>query len=41
VGPLRRSGQPDDVAVVVLALSRAAYVTGQIVCVDGGVTIAS
>jgi hypothetical protein len=29
------------VAEVVLALTRAAYVTGQVVCVDGGVTIAS
>jgi ketoreductase RED2 len=41
VAPLKRSGQPDDVAEVVLALARAAYVTGQVVCVDGGVTIAS
>jgi ketoreductase RED2 len=41
VAPLRRSGQPDDVAMVVLALTRAPYVTGQVVCVDGGVTIAS
>jgi ketoreductase RED2 len=41
VAPLKRSGQPDDVAEVVLALTRAAYVTGQVVCVDGGLTIAS
>jgi ketoreductase RED2 len=41
VAPLKRSGQPDDVAEVVLALTCAAYVTGQVVCVDGGVTIAS
>jgi len=41
VAPLKRSGQPDDVAEVVLALTRAAYVTGQVVCVDGGTTIAS
>jgi ketoreductase RED2 len=41
VAPLKRSGQPDDVAEVVLALTRAVYVTGQVVCVDGGVTIAS
>jgi ketoreductase RED2 len=41
VAPLKRSGQPDDVVEVVLALTRAAYVTGQVVCVDGGVTIAS
>jgi ketoreductase RED2 len=41
VAPLKRSGQPDDVAEVVLALTHAAYVTGQVVCVDGGTTIAS
>ena len=41
VAPLKRSGQPEDVAEVVLALAQAAYVTGQVVCVDGGVTIAS
>ena len=41
VAPLKRSGQPDDVAEVVLALTRAAYVTGQVVCVDGGTTIAT
>jgi ketoreductase RED2 len=41
VAPLKRSGQPDDVAEVVLALTRATYLTGQVVCVDGGVTIAS
>src|SRR4051794_13459353 len=34
--PLQRSGQPDDVAEVVLSLVRAAYVTGQIWVVDGG-----
>jgi ketoreductase RED2 len=41
VAPLKRSGQPDDVAEVVVALTRAAYVTGQVVCVDGGITIAT
>lgn len=41
VAPLRRSGQPEDVAEVVLALTRAAYVTGQVVVVDGGLTIAT
>jgi NAD(P)-dependent dehydrogenase (short-subunit alcohol dehydrogenase family) len=34
--PLRRSGVPDDVAEVVLAMVRSAYVTGQVVVVDGG-----
>jgi ketoreductase RED2 len=41
VAPLKRSGQPEDVAEVVLALARAAYVTGQVVVVDGGLSIAT
>jgi ketoreductase RED2 len=40
VAPLKRIGQPHDVAEVVLALARAAYVTGQVVAIDGGLTIA-
>ena len=39
LAPLRRSGQPADVAEVVLSLARAAYVTGQVVAVDGGMTL--
>lgn len=40
--PLRRLGQPDDIAgVAVFLASRAgAYVTGQVIVADGGVTIA-
>jgi ketoreductase RED2 len=41
VAPLKRSGQPEDVAEVVLALARAAYVTGQVVVIDGGLSIAT
>jgi ketoreductase RED2 len=41
VAPLRRSGQPDDVAEIVVALARAAYVTGQVVVVDGGLSLAT
>lgn len=37
--PLRRSGTPDDVAEVVLALVRSTYVTGQVITVDGGLTL--
>jgi NAD(P)-dependent dehydrogenase (short-subunit alcohol dehydrogenase family) len=37
--PLRRSGRPDDVAEVVLALVRSTYVTGQVITVDGGLTL--
>jgi ketoreductase RED2 len=38
--PLKRIGQPDDVAEVVLALAQSAYVTGQVVAIDGGLTLA-
>ena len=40
VAPLKRSGRPEDVAEVILALARAAYVTGQVVVVDGGISLA-
>lgn len=40
VAPLKRSGRPEDVAEVVLSLAKAAYVTGQVVVVDGGLSIA-
>ncbi len=35
--PLRQSGTPDDIAHVILSLVTAAYVTGEVVLVDGGV----
>ena len=41
IAPLRRSGQPEDVAEVVLALAAARYLTGQVVAVDGGLTVAT
>jgi ketoreductase RED2 len=41
VAPMKRSGRPEDVAEVILALSGAAYVTGQVVVVDGGLSIAT
>jgi len=39
--PLRRLGKTEDVAGVVsfLASSRAEYITGQIICVDGGMVM--
>jgi ketoreductase RED2 len=40
VAPLRRSGSPQDVADVVVALATTSYVTGQVVVVDGGLTLA-
>jgi ketoreductase RED2 len=40
ITPLKRIGQPLDVAEVVLALARSSYMTGQVVAIDGGLTIA-
>lgn len=41
VAPLKRSGRPEDVAEVIVDLAAAAYVTGQVVVVDGGLSIAT
>jgi ketoreductase RED2 len=41
VAPLRRSGSPDEVADLIVALALSPYVTGQVVAVDGGFTIAT
>jgi ketoreductase RED2 len=41
VAPLKRSGTPDDVADVIVALATSAYVTGQVVVVDGGLNLAT
>jgi ketoreductase RED2 len=41
LAPLKRSGQPTDVADVVVALAAAPYVTGQIVAIDGGLSLVS
>ena len=41
VAPLKRTGTPDDVAEVVVAIAAAPYVTGQVIAVDGGLTIAT
>lgn len=40
MAPLKRSATPDDCAEATLALIRMKYATGQIVVVDGGLTIA-
>ena len=41
VAPLRRTGTAGDVAEVIVALADSTYVTGQVVAVDGGLTIAT
>lgn len=38
--PLGRSGEPADVAEVIVDVAAARYVTGQVIVVDGGVTLA-
>jgi ketoreductase RED2 len=39
MAPLQRSGQPEDVVEVVLALIRSRYVTGEVWAVDGGLAL--
>ena len=36
MAPLRRSGQPEDVAIACVGLVKAPYVTGQVLVCDGG-----
>ena len=39
--PLKRAGSPEDIAAaaVFLASAEAAYITGQVLCVDGGIVM--
>jgi ketoreductase RED2 len=39
--PLKRTGTPEDVADVIVALASSPYVTGQVVVVDGGLSLAT
>ena len=39
--PVPRSATPDDVAEAVLAFARNRYTTGDIMVVDGGITLVS
>ncbi len=41
VAPLHRSGTPDEVAEVIFSLAESSYLTGQVVAVDGGFSIAT
>jgi ketoreductase RED2 len=41
VAPLRRTGTPQDIADVIMALASTPYVTGQVVVADGGLTLAN
>jgi ketoreductase RED2 len=37
--PLQRTAAPDDVAELIVGLARASYVTGEVVLVDGGLSL--
>ena len=37
--PLRRTGTAEDVADAIMGLVRSRYVTGQVLLVDGGVSV--
>jgi ketoreductase RED2 len=39
MAPLKRSGTPEDVADVIFSLAATPYVTGQVVVVDGGLSL--
>jgi ketoreductase RED2 len=41
IAPLKRSGTPGDVAEVIVSLAASSYVTGQVVAIDGGLTLSS
>jgi ketoreductase RED2 len=41
VAPLKRSGTPEDIAEVIVNVASSAYVTGQVVVVDGGLGLAT
>ncbi len=39
LAPLARSGEPEEIALVIVDVSQATYLTGQVVVVDGGVSL--
>jgi ketoreductase RED2 len=40
LAPLRRSGRPEDVGGMALALATSSYITGEVVVIDGGLNLA-
>jgi ketoreductase RED2 len=40
LAPMRRSGRPDDMTDMAVALAVSTYVTGQVVVIDGGLALA-
>jgi ketoreductase RED2 len=41
VAPMKRSGTPEDVAEVIVSLAASMYVTGQVIVIDGGLSLAT
>ena len=41
ITPLKRTGQPDDVADVIVSVAGSPYLTGQVIAVDGGLSVAT
>jgi NAD(P)-dependent dehydrogenase (short-subunit alcohol dehydrogenase family) len=37
--PLGRSGEPEDIAQAIVGVAANRYVTGQVIVVDGGVSL--
>ena len=37
--PMKRFGQPDEVAEVAAFLARQEYLTGQVIAIDGGISM--
>ena len=40
LAPMKRSGQPEDMCDIAVALATSAYITGQVIVIDGGLSIA-
>jgi len=40
LAPMKRTGQPEDVCDIAVALATSSYITGQVIVVDGGLSLA-